>query len=211
MKVKVNAQSFVKCLEFAYVSAAKKDIRYYLQSIKIEYNKEESMLTFIATNGHHISKVELNVNSVEDLSGSETYFLLPEYTFKNVKSVFGGMIGAIDVEIINNSMIITDTFNNVTSFNGMPLNDGNVQKYPEMNRYFEMYEDNDLFGGGVVNVDPDYISKLTKSFSSITKEKFKSVEIKIQTDKSNPMIIKSKSEFYDDIYNPIVILMPIRK
>lgn len=211
MKVKVNAQSFVKCLEFAYVSAAKKDVRYYLQSIKIEYNKEESMLTFIATNGHHISKVELNVNSVEDLSGSETYFLLPEYTFKNVKSVFGGMIGAIDVEIINNSMIITDIFNNVTSFNGMSLNDGNVQKYPEMNRYFEMYEDNDLFGGGVVNVDPDYISKLTKSFSSITKEKFKSVEIKIQTDKSNPMIIKSKSEFYDDIYNPIVILMPIRK
>jgi DNA polymerase III sliding clamp (beta) subunit (PCNA family) len=90
----IDTQLFCKALKFAAHAASKKDVRYYLNGVRVEY--EDDVLTLVGTDGNRLAHVALRTSL---MSATPVAAMIGNDDIKRVLATFGKDKGEVSLVI----------------------------------------------------------------------------------------------------------------
>ena len=182
---------------------AKKDVRYYLNGMLLEFTLNK--LTLVSTTGHHLIAVEMDC--MHDLEGFDdnhpVQFIVEEFDVNKLLKLFEM---DSDIEITQNGENLIFT-NGKLSYEVEPI-DGN---YPNYRQVIPKPCKDSLAGGALeMGINADYLALACKALKPVLSKEFSGMRMHY-SGSSNSLLFEAQiPDSFKDITSAQVVVMPMR-
>lgn len=210
MKLVLNKKDFINALKIAIITAAKKDIRYYLKGVFIEA-QAGNVVNIVSTNGHAITRVTLDAPVVD----AHSYIILRddvECLIKSTKIAKNGAPGEI-TDMIELEHVEGEMQGSVRSPSTVIVRDGGSMVtcrlsdgvFPDYRRGIPAR----TVPVEAIGVNPEYVSNAVKALKVVAD---KNTNMRIEFDGATGLIKVSPLSFHSaaQMTDVLIGIMPVR-
>lgn len=196
----LNKKDFINALKFCFISAGKKDVRTYLNSVNIEVKHDHVML--VATDGHRVSSARLHVK--DDISSLDTVgnsFNVQRDSVERIIKAVAITGKTPDKDIVQLRIVKADAMKSVAtlSVDGMSMDLGSdAGVFPDWRRIVhgkfnvgvdgERCDTDKHDGIAEIGFLAGYLADIDKAFEIVSKSKYN--EVTIEFSESARQVVK---------------------